>query len=213
MVDQAAPLVCRHLSDDVNLWRVAGSGALVVTGLLLLLFFYRRGLYILFWTGGWLLVSASMFLAARTARPERQGRRSCRYGVSQFLGILSALFFVISADAYPARPRVRRGYALVLLAVLFWFALAPMALDDWAVFAPGHVLIAGALAAAGVGHLLLLRQVRMLGAAVVGVSLLLIAASHVWVILRVETAGAPGTTGSLVVQPGPVSASPRSACS
>ena len=118
------------------------------------------------------------------------------YGVSQFLGILSALFFVISADAYPTRPRVRRGYALVLLAVLFWFALAPLALGTWAVFAPGHVLIAGALAAAGVGHFILLRQVRMLGAAVVGVSLLLIAASHVWVILRV-TDPANATTGSL----------------
>ena len=113
------------------------------------------------------------------------------YGVSQFLGILSALFFVISADAYPARPRVRRGYALVLLAVLFWFALAPMALGAWTVFAPGHVLIAGALAAAGVGHLILLRQVRMLGAAVVGVALLLIAGSHVWVVLRVGEPAAP----------------------
>ena len=115
------------------------------------------------------------------------------YGVSQFLGILSALFFVISADAYPARPRVRRGYALVLLAVLFWFALAPMALGAWTVFAPGHVLIAGALAAAGVGHLILLRQVRMLGAAVVGVALLLIAGSHVWVVLRV---GEPDGAGN-----------------
>ena len=62
--------------------------------------------------------------------------RRCWYGVSQFLGIVSALFFVISSDAYPARPRVRRGYALVLMAVLFWFALAPMALDWWTVFAP-----------------------------------------------------------------------------
>ena len=194
VVDQAALLVSNY--SDVNLWRVAGSGALVVTGLLLLLFFYRRRLYILFWTGGWLLVSARMFLAA--APVDRSDKVSLMsFGVSQFLGILSALFFVISADAYPARPRVRRGYALVLLAVLFWFALAPMALDESAVFAPGHVLIAGAMAAAAVGHLLLLRQVRMLGAAVVGVSLLLIAASHVWVILRVETAGAPGTTGSL----------------
>jgi diguanylate cyclase (GGDEF)-like protein len=199
VVDQAAQLVANYsaaYSNDVNLWRVAGSGALVVTGLLLLLFFYRRRLYILFWTGGWLLVSARMFLAAPPL--DRSDKLSLMsFGVSQFLGILSALFFVISADAYPARPRVRRGYALVLLAVLFWFALAPMALDDWAVFAPGHVLIAGAMAAAGVGHLLLLRQVRMLGAAVVGVSLLLIAASHVWVILRVEMAGAPGMTGSL----------------
>jgi diguanylate cyclase (GGDEF)-like protein len=174
-----------------NLWRVAGSGSLVVTGLLFLLFFYRRRLYILFWTGGWLLLALSMFLGAR---PLEIGDRftAVSYGVSQFLGILSALFFVISADAYPARPRVRRGYALIMLAVLFWFALAPLPLGVWAVFAPGHVLMAGALAAAGVGHLILLRQVRMLGAAVVGVALLLIAASHVWIVLRVD---APGTTG------------------
>jgi diguanylate cyclase (GGDEF)-like protein len=183
-------------TTDVNLWRVAGSGALAVTGLLLLLFFYRRRLYILFWTGGWLLVSASMFLGARPIVPANRGTL-ISYGVSQFLGILSALFFVISADAYPARPRVRRGYALVLLAVLFWFALAPLALGVWAVFAPGHLLIAGALAAAGVGHLILVRQVRMLGAAVVGVSLLLIAGSHVWVVLRVAAPGTTGTTGSL----------------
>ena len=91
---------------------------------------------------------------------------------------------------------MRRGYALVLLAVLFWFALAPLALGTWAVSTPGHVLIAGALATAGVGHLLLLRQVRMLGAAVVGLSLLFIAGSHVWVVLRVTDPGA-GTTGSL----------------
>ena len=92
---------------------------------------------------------------------------------------------------------MRRGYALVLLGVLFWFALAPMPLGTWAVFAPGHVLIAGALAAAGVGHLILLRQVRMLGAAVVGIALLLIAASHIWVVLRVPAAGSVVTTGPL----------------
>ncbi len=184
-------------ATDVNLWRVAGAGALVVTGLLLLLFFYRRRIYILFWTAGWLLVSASMFLGARPLTiGDSIGAMS--YGVSQFLGILSALFFVISADAYPVRPPVRRGYALVMLAVLFWFALAPVALGGvWTVFAPGHVLIAGALAAAGVGHLILLRQVRMLGAAVVGVALLIIAGSHVWIVLRVGGPDAPGITSAL----------------
>ena len=195
-LEQALGQVASATYPTVNLWRVAGSGSLVVTGLLLLLFFYRRRLYILFWTGGWLLVSASMFLAARPIVHENKVTLMS-YGVSQFLGILSALFFVISADAYPSKPGVRRGYALVLLAVLFWFALAPMALDTWAVFAPGHVLIAGALAAAGVGHLILLRQVRMLGAAVVGISFLLIAGSHVWVILRVASPGTTGTTSSL----------------
>jgi diguanylate cyclase (GGDEF)-like protein len=72
-----------------------------------------------------------------------------------------------------------------------------MALGAWTVFAPGHVLIAGALAAAGVGHLILLRQTRMLGAAVVGVALLLIAGSHVWVVLRVGEPAARGITSSL----------------
>ncbi len=169
-------------------------GRLVVTGLLLLLFFYRRRLYILFWTGGWLLVSASMFLGAPDFLGDRAG--AVRFGVSQFLGILSALFFVVASDAYPARPRVRRGYALVLLAVLFWFALAPIPLGPWAVFVPGHILIAGALAAAGAGHLMLLRQTKLLGAAVVGVALLLIASSHMWTILRVGPFGVPGIPGT-----------------
>jgi diguanylate cyclase (GGDEF)-like protein len=179
----------------VNARMVAGAGALAVAGLLLLLFFYRRRLYILFWTGGWLLVSSSMFLAGRPFSNPKVGLLSL--GISQFLGILSALFFVISADAYPARPRVRRGYAFVLLAVLLWFALAPLALDWVAVFAPGHVLIAGALAAAGIGHLVLLRQVRMLGAAVVGVGMLLIAASHVWIVLWVREPNADAMSSAL----------------
>ena len=96
-LEQALGQMASATYPTVNLWRVAGSGSLVVTGLLLL-FFYRRRLYILFWTGGWLLVSASMFLAARPIVHENKVTLMS-YGVSQFLGILSALFFVIS-DAY-----------------------------------------------------------------------------------------------------------------
>jgi diguanylate cyclase (GGDEF)-like protein len=195
-IDQAPSLVV-PTSQVINPSRVAGQGSLVVTAVLLLLFFYRRRLYILFWTGGWFLVSASMFLAGQPPTSTEKVRLLA-YGVSQFLGILSALFFVISADAYPTRPRVRRGYAMVLLAVLLWFALGPLALGASAVFAPGHVLIAGALVAAGVGHLMVLRQVRMLGAAVVGISLLLIAASHVWIVVRVEPGVSTSATGAFV---------------
>ena len=100
-----------RLTMAVNPWRVAGQGALVVTGLLLLLFFYRRRLYILFWTGGWLLLSASMFLAGRAVRPSST-LSCCRTASRSSSAILSALFFVISADAYPTRPKMRRGYAL-----------------------------------------------------------------------------------------------------
>ena len=120
------------------------------------------------------------------------------YGLSQFLSILSALFFVISADAYPARPRMRRGYIVSLVGVLMWFTLAPLALDTRAVFAPGHVLVAGTLAVAGVAHLMLLRQARLLGAAVVGVSLLLIAAAHVWIVLFVDTPSSTAVVSALV---------------
>jgi diguanylate cyclase (GGDEF)-like protein len=179
----------------INPWHVAAQGALVVTSVLLLLFVYRRRLYILFWTAGWFLMSASMFLAGRPFDSHTAGLLT--YGVSQFLGILSALLFVISADAYPARPRLRRGYAFVLIGVLLWFALAPLPLGTWAVFAPGHILIAGALAAAGIGHLILLRQVRMLGAALVGVALLLISASHVWVVLSVDSPASEDLTKAL----------------
>jgi diguanylate cyclase (GGDEF)-like protein len=194
-VFKQAPSLITSSEQTINPSRVASEGALVVTGLLLLLFLYRRRLYILFWTAGWFLVSTSMFLASRLP-PTKVGLLS--YGVSQFLGILSALFFVISADAYPARPRVRRGYAIVLLAVLLWFALGPLGLGEWAVFAPGHVLIAGGLVAAGVGHIMLLRQVRMLGAGVVGVALLFIAASHVWIVVRANSPSAPAVGSAFV---------------
>jgi diguanylate cyclase (GGDEF)-like protein len=184
------------LKMEVNPWSVAAQGALVVTGVLLLLFIYRRRLYILFWTAGWLLLSASMFLAGRQF--DLYNAQMLSYGVSQFLAILSALFFVLAADAYPTRPKMRRGYALILVGVLLWFALAPLGLGTWAVFTPGHVLIAGALATAGAGHLILLRQVRMLGAAIVGVALLLIALTHVWIVLRVDLPGTPPVMSALV---------------
>ena len=39
------------------------------------------------------------------------------YGISQFVGLLSSLAFVVAADAYRQRPRFRRGYGLILIAV------------------------------------------------------------------------------------------------
>jgi diguanylate cyclase (GGDEF)-like protein len=183
---------------DLNPHTLGGAGALVVTGLLLLLFFYRRRLYILFWVSSWVLLAASMFTAARGYHSELT--RYFAYGVSQFLGILSALMVVLSADAYPSKPRIGRNYAYVLVPLFLWFALAPLPLGPDAVFAPGHVLMGGAAAAAGAAFFLLLRQTRMLGAAVVGLSLVLIAGSHVWTVLRVPTPDAAGAAPALLVR-------------
>ena len=181
---------------DLNPHTLGGAGALAVTGLLLLLFVYRRRLYILFWVSGWVILAASMLIAGRAYTSELASYLA--YGVSQFLGILSALTLVLSADAYPSKPRVGRTYAYVLVPLFLWFALAPLPLGPAAVFAPGHVLMGGAAATAGAAFLVLLRQTRMLGAAVVGVSLVLIAGSHVWTALRVPAPDAAGATSALL---------------
>lgn len=182
---------------QVNARNLAGAGAIVVTVLLALLYFYRRRLYILYWMAGWLLIGGSMFLAGAGYRNVRVAHAA--YGFSQFLGILSALLFVVSADAYRSRPRLRRGYAILLLPLFLWFTLAPIALDTQAVFAPGHLLIAGGLMAAGLAHLLLLRQARLLGAGVVGVMLLLVAATNIWMAVAVPSQNDPAAGKTLIL--------------
>ena len=182
---------------QVNARNLAGAGALIVTALLFLLYFYRRRLYILYWMGGWILIGGSMLLAGAGYRNVKAGYAA--YGFSQFLGVVSALLFVVSADAYRSRPRLRRGYALLLLPLLLWFTLAPLALDTRAVYAPGHLLIAGGLIAAGIAHLLVIRQVRLLGAAVVGVMLLLVAGTNVWMAVAVPSPDDPAAGKTLIL--------------
>ena len=167
---------------------LTGVAALAVAGLLFLLYFYRRRPYILYWTAAWGFVAASMFVIV----PEYSKQLGwMAYGVSQFLGVISGLVFVISADAYRSKPHLRRTHGLMLMPVLMWFALAPVALGPRAVFAPGHVLIAGALGAAGAAYFVLLRQRRLIGAIAVGTALIGLAGSHVWVALVVPEPGAP----------------------
>ena len=125
----------------------------------------------------------SMLLAAAAHRFPSEKAGYSAYGIAQFLAIVGGLGFVLAADAYRARPRIVRGYALVLLPLLLWFGLAPLVLKSAAAFGPGHLLIAGALAAAGIGHLSILRQGRLLGALVVGATFIAIAGTHLWVLI------------------------------
>jgi diguanylate cyclase (GGDEF)-like protein len=162
----------------VNPRLLSGTTALVVAALLLLLYFYRRRLFILYWIAGWILLASSMFLTFRLYSDTPIGRMA--FGISQFLTLVGSLAFVVAADAYRHRPRMARAYSLLLLPVAIWFSLAPAALKIWSVFAPGHVLIAGALAAGGVAYLLLVRDVRLLGALIVGIMLFVLAGMNVW---------------------------------
>ncbi len=178
---------------SVDARTLAGIATLLVAGILSLLYIYRRRAYILCWVTGWTLTALSLLLAAQRFAGEKSGNAA--YGVSQFIAIVGALVFVLGADAYRAPLRLRRGYALVLLPLLIWFALAPIPLGTAAAFGPGHLLVAGVLGAAGVAHLALLRQTRLIGAAVVGVTFVLIAASHVWLVL-----GTPSAVGHALSQ-------------
>ena len=160
----------------------SGCAAIVIALVLLLVYFYRRRPFILWWMTAWVLLSASMGVVAGQYAAPQLGRMA--YGLSQFLGILSSLAFVVAADAYRQPPRLQRWYGLALLPVAIWFTLAPAALGEAAlpavVFAPGQILIAGGMAAAAVAHLLLLRQANLLGAAVIGVALLALAGLNAW---------------------------------
>jgi diguanylate cyclase (GGDEF)-like protein len=156
-----------------------GAAALLIMGLLFLLYFYRPRLYIRYWILGWILAAAAPFLIAHEYTT--RAAAGAMYGLSQFVGILSALVFVISADAYRTKPRLRQSYAVVLLPVLIWFALAPIAMRrPDVVHAPGHLMIAGAFTAAGFAYLALMRHTRLLGAAVIGTMMLGFAAANAW---------------------------------
>jgi diguanylate cyclase (GGDEF)-like protein len=183
------PATAAQNSAVVNPRTLTGAAAFVIASVLLLLYAYRRRLFILWWIAGWLLLGLSMFLAAHPFVTREI--QSMAYGGAQFIGILGAFAFVIAADAYRHRPRFRRAYSLALLPVAIWFSLAPVALGTPAVFAPGHVLIAGAFAAAGAAHLLLLRQVRMLGAALIGATFLFLTALNLWIAAAVPGPDAP----------------------
>ncbi len=177
---------------------LTGATALIIAALLLLLYWYRRRQYILHWTASWALVALSMLTTVPTYSHVKIA--AAVYGFSQFLGIIGALMLVLSADAFRSRPRVpRRAYAMMLLPVLLWFVLAPLALEVTSVFAPGHIMIAGAQVAAAVAHFALLGQARLLGAAAIGMTMMGLAGASVWMALGVAGPNAPAAGAPMFV--------------
>ena len=180
---------------------LAGTSALVIALLLLLVYAYRRRHFIVWWMFAWLLLAGSMLAVSRSYASLQLGWMI--YGISQFLGVLASLAFVVAADAYRRRPRLKRAHGLLLLPVAIWFTLAPVALGPTAVFALGHVLIAGGMIAGAAAHVLLLRKARLLGAAVVAGMLVVLAGLNIWTaaaLTRPEgTAAAPALVGMTVI--------------
>ena len=153
-------------STAVNPYILVGFTAVVVGAMSLLVYFYRRRLFILWWMGAWFLLAGAMLPVSRSYKNVALG--GIAYGLSQFLGVLSSLAFVVAADAYRQKPQLKRGYGLMLLPVAIYFVFLPVALGPAIVLSLGYLLIAGGMATAAVAHLLLLRQARLLGAGIVG---------------------------------------------
>ena len=175
---------------------LAGSTALVVALLLLLVYFYRRRLFIVWGMAAWLLLGASMIVVSRSYGGVQLD--GLAYGISQFVGLLSSLAFVVAADAYRQRPRFRRGYGLILIAVAIFLIFLPVASNTDSVRAVGHVLISGGMGTAAVAHLLLLRRVRLLGASIIGTALLGISGLHILLGAVGSTAGSEAVTPALL---------------
>jgi diguanylate cyclase (GGDEF)-like protein len=187
--------ISSHTSIDPR--TLTGIATLLIAGLLSLLYVYRRRIYILCWVTGWAIGAVGLLLAAHHFEGERLG--NAVYGVSQFLAMLGALVFVLGADAYRSRLHFRRGYLYILMPLLIWFALAPVPLGFVAAFGPGHLLIAGALATAGIAHLALLLEVRLLGAAIIGLAFLFTAVANIWLVLAAPQMGSGAVSRMMFV--------------
>lgn len=187
----AAPLL-------INPRVLAGGTAIIIAGLLLLLYGYRRRGYILYWVAGWMAIAVSMLLAVPAYPWPWLGYSM--YGLSQFIAILGGLAFVVGADAYRSRPLIVRRHVMWLAPVLVWFVLAPVSIGPRSVFAPGHLLIAGTMVAAGIAHLWLLRRAWLLGAAIVGAMLLVLGALNAWIAFTAANPFGPLAVRGMFVQ-------------
>jgi diguanylate cyclase (GGDEF)-like protein len=176
---------------------LAGGAAVIIIGLLGLLFIYRRRHYILYWAGGWACFALSMFAVGHAY--ERPQIAWLAYGGSQFLSICHALLFVVAAESYRLRTRVRRAHVVFLLPFGIWFLLAPVALGIRAVHIPGHLVTAALLLIAGGAHGMIFRETRLLGAGVVGVMLALTGLVNLWMLTEAAAPGA-SPTGTLLLQ-------------
>jgi diguanylate cyclase (GGDEF)-like protein len=142
----------------------------MVCGLLLLQYAHRRKPFILAWAAGWLILTpAYLVLSPAYASPRII---NLTVGVSQFLRICSALFFLWSADLYRQTNLLNQKIYKVLAPGALWFVAAPLALGPRSVLAPGYLANAVVLAAAGALYVAVVIERRTVGAGLTAVVLL-----------------------------------------
>jgi hypothetical protein len=180
--------------------RTAGAvGTAIVCGLLLLQYAHRRKPFILAWATGWLILTPAFLVISPTYTNARLAQSAV--GLSQFLRICSGLLFLWSADLYRQTRYVQQKWLKILIAMAVWFVLAPALLGTGAVLAPGHIITAILLAAAGSMYVAVLLERRMIGAGLTALVLLGLAITSLAqaVTLVTQAAGAQSSSDLFVV--------------
>jgi hypothetical protein len=111
-------------STAINPYILAGSTALVIARCSLLVYFYRRRLFILWWMGR----GSCWRVDAAVRAPDRSAARRDGVRPRAVPRRARSLAFVVAADAYRQTPQLTRGYGLMLLPVAIYFVFLPVAL-------------------------------------------------------------------------------------
>jgi diguanylate cyclase (GGDEF)-like protein len=154
---------------------LASYGAVLAAALLGVLYVYRGRAFIVYWILGWLLVGGSLFLASRGYADVVVG--SVMLGLAQLLGIWSAGLLLLAARSFPEAPLRWTGAIKAAAVSAVWFLVAPLALPLYIVLVTGAATAAFILAWAALHYLQLFKRTRHAGSAMIGVGMILLAAS------------------------------------
>jgi diguanylate cyclase (GGDEF)-like protein len=154
---------------------LASYGAVLAAALLGVLYIYRGRAFIVYWIVGWLLLAGSLFLASRGYADVVVG--SVMLGLAQLLGIWSAGLLLLAARAFPEAPLRWTGAVKAAAVSAVWFLVAPLALPLYIVLVTGAATAAFILAWAALHYLQLFKRTRHAGSAMIGIGMILLAAS------------------------------------
>ncbi len=170
---------------------LASYGALLAAVLLCVLYLYRGRAFIVYWIVGWLLIAGSLVLSSRGYDDARLG--GVMLGTSQLFAAWCAGLLWLGAHAFPDAPLRWNLPVRVAAMSAVWFVAAPLVVPLRAILVTGPTITGFILAWSGIQYLRLFNTSRFAGAALIGGSLVLLAAASLFtagILIETSRAGA-----------------------
>jgi diguanylate cyclase (GGDEF)-like protein len=170
---------------------LASYGALLAAVLLCVLYVYRGRAFIVYWIVGWLLIAGSLVLSSRGYDDARLG--GVMLGTSQLFAAWCAGLLWLGAHAFPDAPLRWNLPVRVAAMSAVWFVAAPLVVPLRAILVTGPTITGFILAWSGIQYLRLFNTSRFAGAALIGGSLVLLAAASLFtagILIETSRAGA-----------------------